>query len=150
MMSKGSGPREPDTGASRRHPGSATGVPTELVGEWSQGSMATDVFGPIVSAPATAAAFLYRFAADGSYEFAASMESAGTAVHSYEHGTVDVSGDRLTIRPAEKRVRQPDGTTTMHAPREREYRWRVERDPLGSVRLVVTLPDGEEDVFVRR
>ena len=101
------------------------------------------------SGPFTSSGFMYRFGADGSYEFSGSMSAGGSGISSYERGSVEVRGDQLTLRPHEGSVRQPDGSVTAPDLTPRMYRWQIVPDMIGSITLVLMYPDGQTDVFYR-
>ena len=126
-------------------------IPPELAGQWSQGSSWGGMVDPLgfPSGPFTSSGFMYRFGLDGTYEFSGSMSAGGSGVSVFERGTVEVVGDRLTLTPSEGSVRQPDGSTTGADLTPRIYGWQVMLDPIGSVTLVLALPDGQMDVFYR-
>jgi hypothetical protein len=126
-------------------------IPPALLGQWSQGSSAGSMVDPfgLPSGPFTSSGFMYRFEADGTYEFSGSMSAGGSGVSIYERGLAEVVGDQLTLSPSEGTVRQPDGTTTPADLTPKVYRWQVALDFIGSVTLMLALPDGQMDVFYR-
>jgi hypothetical protein len=126
----------------------SAGVPTGLVGDWSQGSvpMTTDPTNPFAT---TGSGFLYRFYPDGTYEYSGSMTGVGMTVASYERGTYAANADVLTLTPTEEQVRQPDGSVSTTRPEPRSFRWQIAVDPIGSVVLVLVFPNGQQDVFYR-
>lgn len=104
-------------------------VTAPVVGVWVQ-----DDVGAVVAYQR-----LFEFRPDSSYQFLFTSRPTGSAsqqVLARETGTYSVRGDRLSMSP------------TSGAPRT--FAWRVDRDPYaGDTRLVLTLPDGSQDIYYR-
>jgi hypothetical protein len=81
----------------------------------------------------------YHFKPDGSYEFVFTSRNTGSLeqkVLAKEGGTFTAEARRLTLAPK--------------AGSAKSLPWRIEKDPyVGSIRLVMVLPDGKLDIYYR-
>ncbi len=107
-----------------------------LLGTWVQ-----DDAGPVLTHRR-----VYRFNRDGTYEFLFTVRNTGSTAQRVlvrERGRYGLRGGLLVITPQPGQARWQPGVA-------RSFPWRVERDSIGDLRLVLVLPGGILDVFYRR
>jgi hypothetical protein len=74
-------------------------------------------------------------------------------IASHERGHARVEGNRLTRKAEQKWFRHPDESITTYTPDElppQTFRWRVRRDRVGSVTMILTWPDSQESTYYRQ
>jgi hypothetical protein len=108
---------------------------TELVGTWQTSHW-------LDSTGSQQILRTYRFASDGHYDYQLAMCRSGATdctIQGQESGYAQAVNGMLTLTP---QTESQEGRRT--------WRYVVDRDPVvGDVRLVLTLPDGDEDIFYR-
>lgn len=105
----------------------AQNVPTEIVGEWSNGNVSMLQEKNLTTGQTTAAngaTFSYRFSADGSFEFIgyikSTMYGCTTDLFNDKRDTLETDGDRITLVPP-KNYRKNTYSCSPKSNKERDY-----------------------------
>ena len=112
-------------------PTPSVSLPSELVGTW-----ATEQW--LDQSGSQKIVRTYVFTPDGGYQYTiATCRSGDCAINGQESGYAQAAGGMLSLQPQ---------TDSQEGPRGWPYV--VDRDPVvGDVRLALTLPDGQTDIF---
>lgn len=131
-------------------------MPTDLVGEWHNGSVSMLQEKNLTTGQVTASngsTFTYKFNADGSFSYIGYMKSTmygcTTDLFNDKRGTVEVDGDEITFVPSKNYWKNtyscsPKSNKERNYTLEREtYRWRTKSDEYGKDYICLANDKGE-------
>jgi hypothetical protein len=143
----------PSTSARSAPSGKAGAAPSALIGKWLERG---DPDGSDDTANRT---FEYAFEASGEYTYSALVITAQAGctakLFGYEEGDVSADSATLALAPSLAKLHAEDSCNARNTGDRpgkldnRRFPWRIEQSQEGPPRLILTWPNGWEEVFVR-